>query len=612
MRFVYLLMVALSVSLPMSAQAKDKNEGKSGSSSRFAKLTDQFMKEALALSPVSASGAGYHVHGKGKKARQLDAELDDLSPAAAERQRKFYRDWQQRFRREGGSLGTDDAADLQLINDNIALSLMELERVQNYRHNPTGVVELIGNSLFLPLSQNYASKEVRVGHVLSRMEQIPRALQQAKQTLADADPIFVKVALEENEGNVQLIEGMVKGEISAGSELMKRYEQVAPKAIAALHDFSAWLRDDFGKRKPSRSWRIGKEFYDEKFKYVMQASVSPEQLLTDAERDMQSVRAEMLEIATPMHREIYADHGDHSDLSGQERENTIIGEVLKKISDDHPKRDELIEAVKRDLDSIKQFIREKKIVALSPRENLKVIPTPPFMRGIYSVAGFHAAPPLEPQAQAEYWVTPIDPKTPDDKAESKLREYNNWVLMWLTIHEALPGHYIQFEHANDLQPETRRLLRALLGNGAYVEGWAEYIAQVMMDEGFANNDPRFRLSMRKIRLRLLANTILDIRMQTMNMTDQEAMDLMTKTAFQTQAEAEGKLQRAKLSSTQLPTYYVGLREWLKLREKYEAAKGKQFDKMKFHNLVLDQGPIAFGSLEKIVMAEAGAGGAGQQ
>ena len=96
------------------------------------------------------------------------------------------------------------------------------------------------------------------------------------------------------------------------------------------------------------------------------------------------------------------------------------------------------------------------------------------MRGIYSVAGFHSAPPLEPSAEAEYWVTPIDPDAPAAATESRLREYNNFTLQWLSLHEAIPGHYVQAEHANNIQPESRRLLRALFGNGAYVEGWAEY------------------------------------------------------------------------------------------------------------------------------------------
>jgi uncharacterized protein (DUF885 family) len=333
----------------------------------------------------------------------------------------------------------------------------------------------------------------------------------------------------------------------------------------------------------------------------METDITPEQLLTAAQGEMNFVRMEMLQLALPMHRQMYPTHGDHPEVTGRDHDNLIIGEVLAKISAEHPRRDQLQQAIEADLEGIKQFIREKKIVSLSARENLKVIPTPPFMRGIYSVAGFHNAPALEPQAEAEYWVTPIDPKTPEDKAESKLREYNNYALKWLTIHEALPGHYIQFEHLNNIEPERRRLLRSLFANGAYVEGWAEYIAQVMMDEGFLNHDPRFRLVMRKIRLRLLANTILDIKMQTMGMTDEQALDLMTKDAFQTQAEADGKLLRAKLSSTQLPTYYVGLREWLQVRNAYQAHGGKNFDMLKFHDMVLDQGPLPVPVVGKIIM-----------
>jgi uncharacterized protein (DUF885 family) len=303
----------------------------------------------------------------------------------------------------------------------------------------------------------------------------------------------------------------------------------------------------------------------------------------------------------PLHQQYFPDHDDHASLSPQERENKVIGEVLKKISDDHPKRDDLIPTIKDDLAGIRQFIVDKKIVSLKARDNLKVIPTPPFMRGSFSVAGFHSAPPLDPSAEAQYWVTPIDPKTPQAAAESKLREYNNWVLKWLTIHEALPGHYVQAEHANEIEPLTRRLTRALYGNGAYVEGWAEYIAQVMMQQGFADNDPRYRLSYLKVWLRAVGNTVLDVRMQTMGMTDEQAMSFMMNDAFQTQAEAEGKLQRAKISSTQVPTYYVGTSEWWRLRRAYEAAKGKDFTLAEFHDRALDQGALPVPWLGNILL-----------
>ena len=589
------------------AQTSRHSSGDSAAQ-KFARLSDQFMKESLALSPTSASAAGYHRHldPRTGKTIELDALLDDASLEGIAEQRAFYQAWRERFRKETPpqELDPEDAADWRLIDDQIGLALLEFDKIQSYRHNPTVPVELIGNALFLPLTQNYASKEVRVGHVLSRVEQVPRLLNQVKPYLSDADPVWVTTAIEENQGNIGLVEDTIAGEIPPGSVLKARYDKVAPPAIAALKDFSQWLQNDLGKRPTHATFRLGKPLYDEKFRLVMETPITPEQLLSDAKQDLKSVRAEMLQLALPMHHEMYPDHGDHADLAGRERENRIIGEVLHKISDDHTQRDQLQPTIEADLEGIRQFIREKKIVSLSERENLKVIPTPVFMRGTFSVAGFHSAPPLEPQAEADYWVTPIDPRMPEDKAESKLREYNNYTLKWLTIHEALPGHYIQFEHLNNIQPERRRLLRSLFANGAYVEGWAEYIAQVMMDEGFLNNDPRFRLVMRKIRLRLLANTILDIRMQTMNMTDAEAMDLMTKDSFQTHAEAEGKLQRAKLTSTQLPTYYVGVREWLAFRKRYQDAAGKDFDMLKFHNLVLDQGPLPVPVVEKLVMPAA--------
>jgi uncharacterized protein (DUF885 family) len=600
----------LMMTLPSKSQQTNQSPdaARAAAAQKFAALSDQFMKESLALSPSSASAAGYHIHHDPKtgKAIELDALLDDLSLESTAQQRAFYATWRERFRKETplAELDPEDVADWQLVDDQIGLSLLEFDKIQSYRHNPTVVVELIGNALFLPLTQTYAPHDARVGHVLSRVRQIPHLLDQVKPYLTDADPVWVSTAVEENAGNIDLIENAVAQEIPAGSPLKAQYDEAAPPAIAALNDFSHWLQNDLGRRPSKLTWRLGKELYDQKFKLVMETPVTPQEVLADAEQDMKSVRAEMLQIALPLHAQIYQGHNDHAELSTHDRENLIIGEVLQKISDEHPRRDQLQQTIEADLAGITQFIRENKIVSLSGRDNLKVIPTPPFERGIYSVAGFHSAPPLEPQAEAEYWVTPIDPKMPEDKAESKLREYNNFTLQWLSIHEALPGHYIQFEHLNNIQPERRRLLRSLYANGAYVEGWAEYIAQVMMDEGFLNNDPRFRMVMRKIRLRVISNAILDIKMHTMDMTDQQALDLMTKDSFQTQAEAEGKLRRVKLSSTQLPTYYVGIREWFALREKYQAAAGKNFNLLKFHDLVLDEGPLPVPVVEKLVMPTA--------
>jgi uncharacterized protein (DUF885 family) len=572
---------------------------------KFASLSEQFIHETLAQSPSNASQAGYHhyLDPKTRKDVALDSLLDDVSPKAFAEQRKLYAQWRERFHTDTpiSSLGPEDAADWRLIDDQIALNLLELNHIQNYRHNPTVYVELLGSALFQPLTDDYASEDIRLGDVLSRTAEIPRFLKQAQSELTDSDPIFIKVAIEENEGNANLIQNTIASAVSKTPTLKSRFDQVAPPAIAALKDFSQWLQSDLAKRKTDRTWRLGKHFYDQKFRLVMETDIAPEQLLVDAESEFRKTRSEMLQIALPLHKQYYPDHDDHSSLVQQERENKIISEVLQKIAEDHPNRNALLETAKDDLVGIRQFIIDKKIVSLKSRDNLKVIPTPEFQRGIYSVGGFHSAPPLDPNAEAQYWVTPISPSTPEASAESRLREYNNWVLKWLCIHEALPGHYVQAEHANDVQPVTRRLVRALYGNGAYVEGWAEYIAQNMMQQGFANSDPRYRISYLKVWLRAIGNSILDIRMHTLGMTDEQAMHFMMDDAFQTRAEAEGKLQRAKLSSTQLPTYFVGTEEWWRLRRAYETAKGKHFTLAGFHDRALDEGAMPVPWLKDILL-----------
>src|SRR6202161_1447638 len=247
----------------MSANPQEMNSSAKSSQApaaqKFAELSDQFMKDSLALSPSSASQAGYHKHVDPKtgKTIELAALLDDMSLEAMAEQRAFYQQWRERFRNETpvSTLDAQDAADWQLIDDQIGLNLLEFDKIQNYRHNPTVPVELIGNALFLPLTQDYASHGVRVGHVLSRVGAVPILLTQVKQYLSDADPIFISTAVQENDGNIDLIENTIAAEIPAGSPLKTEYDKAARPAIAALKDFSQWLQNDLSKRPlPMALW----------------------------------------------------------------------------------------------------------------------------------------------------------------------------------------------------------------------------------------------------------------------------------------------------------------------------------------------------------------------
>jgi hypothetical protein len=244
---------------------KPTNTSATQANAKFSQMTDQFVKDSLALSPVNASQAGYHQHVDPKtgKTIDLDAQLDDVGPQGMAAQDKFYRQWRHLFQTETpiASLNAQDAADFRLIDDQIALNLLEFEKIQNYQHNPTVYVELLGNGLFLPLTQEYASKEVRVGDVISRIGQIPRFLDQAKSELTDADPIFISTAIDENEGNLNLVDS-VAADIPAGSPLKAQYDNVAPAAKKALNGFNAWMQNDLAKRPTNgRTWRRDRDIH---------------------------------------------------------------------------------------------------------------------------------------------------------------------------------------------------------------------------------------------------------------------------------------------------------------------------------------------------------------
>ncbi len=303
--------------------------------------------------------------------------------------------------------------------------------------------------------------------------------------------------------------------------------------------------------KKTSDWRLGKANYARKFDYVLATGKTPEQLLAEAEADLRTTRAEMDKLAAPK----------------------TTKQALDEIAKDHSTPDSYIPDARKALEQATAFVREKGLLTLPARGNLQVIETPEFMRGIYAVGGFDPAPALEPQLGAFFWVTPIPKTWPRQRIESKLREYNKYAMDELTIHEAMPGHYVQFEYADDVQPVSRRVLRNVFSNGPYVEGWAVYAQQMMSDEGYLDNSKALRLTFLKQMLRVLANTILDVRLQTMGMTDQQALDLMINETYQEREEATAKLQRAQLSSCQLPTYFAGWKGWIETRENFRQRRG---------------------------------------
>jgi len=531
------------------------------------KLTEDFIYGTLALSPVSATQAGYHRH----NGTTLDDLLDDYSAPGLEQQRGFCKGIQDRAgAMDAAKLDKEQKADLDIIKSNAGLCLLELNTIQSFKHNPTVYVELLGNALFAPYMLNYAPVEQRFDHITHRLEKVPALFEQAKANLTDAPEVWNRVAREENDGNIALIDKTLRDAAPASQKAA--YAVAAAKALTAARDFNAFLKDKLSAK--TSDWRLGKEKYDQKFALVLAAGRTPEQLLAAAEDDLKTVRAEMAKLAAPQ----------------------TIQQALDAAARQHPTRENYIPKAKEMLAQATAFVQQKDLLMLSGRSNLQVVETPEFLRGIYGVGGFNPAPALQPELGAFYWITPIPKSWSAARAESKLREYNDYGLQELTIHEAMPGHYVQFEYANAVQPLSRRLLRTIFSNGPYVEGWGVYAQQLMSDEGYLDNSKGLRLTFDKQILRVLANTILDVRLQTMGMTDQQALDLMIKDTYQEKEEATAKLQRAQLSSCQLPTYFVGWKGWLDVREGYKKAKGTAFSLKEFHERALKESGVSLPAL----------------
>jgi len=572
------LVAILSLSLVVAGCGKKPAE-------RFARLSEEFVYTTLSFSPSAATAAGLHKY----QDRTLDGLLDDLSPASIARQRSFYVGFRERLERlKQDELSAEDRADWRILEDQISLALLEFDEIRNYMHNPATYVETLGNALFTPYVLEYAPKGERAGHIISRLKAVPLFLDQARSNVASAPAIWANVAMDENQGNMDMVDKTIR--IWTPEDKRELYSRAAQPALMAMRRFQDYLKGNLAPRN-DYSWRLGGKSYPQKFRFSLESGIEPDSALLMAETELKQVRERMLELSLPLHKQMFPGHPEHTDLNGEARENRVVGEVLAKIAERHSTRESYMDDARQDLAEARAFVESKHLLTLPSRANLQVIPTPEYMRGAYSVGGFNAAPALEPQLGAFFWVTPIPPDWPEERANSKLREYNFYKLKLLTLHEAMPGHYVQMEVANDVQPAGRRLLRSVFGNGPYIEGWAEFATRTMIEQGFLDRSPELALTFAKEELRVLANTILDVRLHMLDMTDQEALDLMEQRTFQEHEEAVEKLQRAKLSSCQLPMYFLGWRGWNQVRNDYRRARGEAFNMSGFNDRALKEGAV---------------------
>ena len=571
--------------------------------SRFPALAEEYVSTSLSFAPSGATQVGLHVFvdPTGKDTLRLDSLLDDYSAGSLDHQRAYYAHVLARLdsiRRD--RLDPQTQADYDLLSNASHFASFSLDSERFYQRRPQLYAEVLGSALFANISLEYADTATRARDLTARVAAVPRFVDAAVANLGASNDIYRKVALEEMEGVADLIRGMGAAFVK-GTPAAARYAAVQGPALAALAHYAAFVRDTL-PRRGAFDWRMGRAMFDLKWKYYLQASVTPEQMLQSAEDSMRAIRHEMLLLADPLHASWFPGHRHTGDSAAVL--NAVVGEVLVRIGQDHTNRDSLVEVGQRTVADLEKFVVDHRVLSQTDFSNLKVIPTPVFQRGTYGVGGAVFAPALQPKLSAFYWVTPVPKEWPAAQAEAKLREYNRYKMLSLTIHEAMPGHIVQGDYANRVTPEWRRVLRAVYGTNSYVEGWAVYAEQMMEALGENGGDAvKAHLVALKADLRMYANVIIDVRLHTLAMDGDSAVALMVRDAFQERPEATAKLQRAQLDYVQLNTYPVGVREWWDFRKAAELAEGARFNLCRWHDAVLSYGPIAVPAVRSLYFAK---------
>jgi uncharacterized protein (DUF885 family) len=558
--------------LPTLAVADDKT---------LADLFRQYLDGEFKRHPSFASAAGSH---------EFDDRLDDLSASARALDREEAKKWKAKLDAfDTSRLSDAGKLDLRIwkhaVGSQLDLWAMGLDP---FEYDPRVMGTYLSDSVFLLLTQSTLPRERNVENAAKRIEYIPKLVAAAtdksdKTLFSKAPKTLTEIAIKRNAGAIAFYEKEVF-ELAKENPATSPLKEPCKKAVAALKDYQTFLEKDVLPRSTG-DWRIGKDAFAKKLTLELDAGYTADEVIQMAEAEEVRVGREMYYVAKQLWSKLFPGVALPPDDEAGRRE--VIAKVLDKLGDDHGKPDEIVGDAKKTVAKIKEFITAKKILTLPDPDRCEVILMPEFQRG-FSAAYLNPAPALDPKANSLYAVAPPPADWPEARRTAFQKEYNRAMLQVLTIHEAYPGHYVQLEYAN----RHPSLIRKVLYSGVYAEGWAVYTEQMMLDQGYGDGDLSLRLHQLKFYLRAVINAILDHKMHCTNFSDDDAMKLLVGRGFQTEGEAVGKIARAKQSSCQLSTYFIGRMAFYTLRQKVQRQRGDAFDLGKFHEEVLNHGCIS--------------------
>ena len=570
-----------------SANQSDKDSASSALDKSFDRYKEAFIEELWKLYPGWASSQGYH---------KYDSVLVVADEAFHQKEIAFANEKSEALKKfDITKLTASDKTDYYILENMLNGIIFQVNEFREYEWNPASYNV---SGTFAEILQNKKeANEEKLRALYLRMANIPAYYENAKKMIKNPTIEHTELAIQQNNGGKDVFTGMISDSLkktTIPADEKKKIEERIKESVKAMDDYVAWLKSltpALSKAVPAclptgktgrqgegvRSFRIGKELYEKKFKYDIVSSFTAEEIYNKAVQRKDELHKEMYKISAQLWNKYMGKKPVPADSLA------AISVMINYLSAKHAHRDSFQVTIEKQIPMLTKFVNDKNLLYMDPGKPLVVRKEPAYMAGVAG-ASISSPGPYDKEGNTYYNVGSLAGYSKEE-AESYLREYNHYILQILNIHEAIPGHYVQLVYSN----QSPSMIKSLFGNGAMVEGWAVYSERVMLEAGFGNNEPEMRLMYYKWHLRSVCNTILDYSVHNLNMSKEDAIRFLVEDAFQQKQEAENKWKRVSLTQVQLTSYFTGYTEIYDLREELKSKLGDKFSQKDFHEKFLSFG-----------------------
>ena len=529
-----------------------------------------YLHEAL---PSYAGLDGVHAH---------DDLLEDLSRQAIDAHVRTLSGFGRRLHQiDPSHLSRVEQVDHPIVAAGIEARMYELEAIRSWERNPQIYAEIIGSSLAGQALFAYAPEAERARRVVSKLRQVPRLVQAARDNIKECPGIFVKVGLESWRGTLRFIESDLPRAFSGLDDLhiLGDLADTSTEAATAIKSYLDYLENDLAPRAKA-SFRLGRERFEQKLKLEDGVDIGSDRLLAIALRELSAVQEEFRKVAGRLNG------GDPID-------------AWRRAKEQHPAPGQLISVAEAQVGELEEFLRTQDLVSLPDSEPVVVAPSPDFYR--WAFASMWTPGPFESKpSRAYYYLTDVDRNWSPDRQKEHLRDFNIPTLWNISIHEVYPGHFLHFRHLRQIDSKVRK--STLFAPASFVEGWAHYCEHMMVEAGFRRGDVTIRIGQLAEALVRLARFVVAIRLHCEDLSVEQGMRFFRDEAFLEETTARREAERGTFDPTYL-VYSLGKLMMLKLRRDYKEQQGGKYSLRAFHDAVLSQGSAPFWALRRLLLGE---------